>query len=76
MIKYLKYNLKYSLTFLLNPYLYKTYDSVEKCLNRKLRKTAPYDNRVIQNAMYAYMNNANREMFDYDNMIEWLGGRK
>lgn len=49
---------------------YKTYDSVEKCLNRKLKKTAPYDNRVIQNAMYAYMNNANREMFDYDNMIE------
>ena len=30
---------------------YKTYDSVEKCLNRKLKKTAPYDNRVIQNAM-------------------------
>ena len=44
--------------------------AVEKCLNRNLKKTAPYDNRIIQTAMYSYMSNTSQEMFDYDDMLK------
>jgi len=48
----------------------KAYKAVEKCLNRNLKKTAPYDNRIIQTAMYSYMSNTSQEMFDYDDMLK------
>lgn len=48
----------------------KAYKAVERCLNRNLKKTAPYDNRIIQTAMYSYMSNTSQEMFDYDDMLE------
>lgn len=46
----------------------KAFQAVETVLSRNLKKTAPYDYTVIQNAVYAYFNSV--EQFDYGEMIE------
>ena len=46
----------------------RAFKAIENTLNRNLKKVAPYDHMVIQNAIYLYFSST--EQFDFSEMLE------